>query len=48
MKMNRETVVVPGSANAAVSLKTCPVGAPPGMLTTSGTTATGLPFTSPL
>jgi len=48
MKMNRDTVVVPGSRNAVVSLKTCPVGAPPGMLTTSGTAVTGLPFTSPV
>src|SRR5262245_47822207 len=48
-KMNRAGVVVPGTLNAVVSLKTCPVGGPPGIETTTEETwATGEPFTAPL
>src|SRR4051812_37063591 len=49
MKMNRAAVAVPGIRKAVVSLNTCPVGAPPGMLTVStlATGDSGLP-TAPL
>src|SRR5262249_37752853 len=46
--MNLAGVVVPGTANAVVSLNTCPVGGPPGTATTSGVAATGAPPTAPL
>src|SRR5882762_914113 len=45
-KMNRAFALVPGTVNAGVSLKTCPVGAPPGMLTTSPCFVTGEPGVS--
>jgi hypothetical protein len=35
------------TTNPDVGLKTCPVGAPPGMFTTSGTFWIGLPLTKP-
>src|SRR5215468_916560 len=47
-KMNSALAPVPGTVKAAVSLKTCPVGAPAGMLTTSGTIDTGALPLSPV
>ena len=35
------------TTNPGVGLKTCPVGAPPGMFTTSGALLMGLPLTKP-
>jgi hypothetical protein len=35
------------TTNPGVGLKTCPVGAPPGMFTTSGALWMGLPLTRP-
>src|SRR4030095_12496679 len=35
------------TTNPGVGLKTCPVGAPPGMFTTSGAFWMGLPLTKP-
>ena len=46
-KMKAAGLVVPGTTNAGVSLLTCPVGAPPGVLTTSGTMDTGVVPTAP-
>src|SRR4029077_10826056 len=39
---------VPGTTKSVVSLNTCPVGAPPGVDTTSGTIDTGLRPRAPL
>jgi hypothetical protein len=48
-KMNRAGPLASPArtTNPAVGLKTCPVGAPPGMLTTSGALVMGLPPTKP-
>src|SRR5690349_9668260 len=44
--MNSALLPVPGTVNAAVSLNACPVGAPPGILTTSACGVTGWPGVS--
>src|SRR4029450_4135298 len=45
---NAGPLAVPGcTPTPGVGLKTCPVGAPPGMFTTSGAFWMGLPLTKP-